>query len=216
MTEMIVIEAQKREELGKEKVKKLRKKGFIPAILYGGHEEPQPIKIEHKKFIKILHEMHGEISQILKLKIDNKETYAVIKDIDYHPVSGDIIHIDFQRIVETEEIEIEVPVITTGSAKGVQKGGLLEIIKHTLTIRGLPFKLPKHIEIDVSDLDIGDSIHVKDIKLPEGIKAVDEPTDTVLTILAPRKVEEEAPTTEEAQPEVKTEEEKTEEEKKES
>ena len=194
-------------EIGKSAVRKLRAAGMLPAVMYGHGEETKPIKINAHEFEKLWHKIKGE-SVIINLKLGDTSKLAVIQDIARHPVTGKILHVDFHLLHKGEKVEVTVPVITVGTPKGVKMGGILEHIMRELTIRALPDNIPPHIEIDVSELGLGDSIHVKDVKI-EGIEIVEDPEEPIVTVIAPHRavieekveeVEEEAAPTEEAKP----------------
>jgi len=128
----------------------------------------------------------GKTSQVKK---------ALIKDVDFHPTTDQLIHVDFYQITVGKELTLDVPIVIVGKAKGTEKGGILEQNLRELTISCLPKLVPSHIEVDVTDLDIGDSIHVADISVDEGIKIENDPQVPVVTLVAPEeeevKVEEE-------------------------
>ncbi len=182
----VTLKVSKREKTGKEVAKKLRKAGFIPAILYGKEIEPTPLTIKYSEFEKIYKRYKGE-AVIYTLEFENgalSRKQAILKEIQRHPVTDMIIHVDFQAIEEGKPIEIKVPLEFVGKPVGVTKGGVLEIMLHELTIECLPSDIPDKITVDLSSLDVGDSLHVSDIKVPENIKVVDSPEETVATVVA--------------------------------
>ncbi|MEZ0344058.1 MAG: 50S ribosomal protein L25/general stress protein Ctc [Caldimicrobium sp.] len=182
----VTLKVNKREKTGKEVAKKLRKAGFIPAILYGKGMEPLPLTIKYSDFEKVYKRYKGE-AVIYTLEFENgsvSRKQAILKEIQRHPVTDMVIHVDFQAIEEGKPIEIKVPLEFVGKPVGVTKGGVLEIMLHELTIECLPKDIPDKITVDISNLDIGDSLHVADIKVPENIKIVDSPEETILTIVA--------------------------------
>ena len=191
MTE-IALKAQVREKTGKEIAKKLRRQGLIPAILYGPGISPLPLAINPTYVIKAL-KAEQTASSFFDLEIEGKEKKKVkvfIKDFDVHPVTDEIMHVDFYQIAMDKEISMEVPIVLKGKPKGVERGGILEQNLREITVSALPDRIPSHIEIDVSALDIGDSVHVADIQVPEGVKIEDDPQVPVVTLVAP---EEETP-----------------------
>lgn len=191
--EEILLDAQIREGLGKSKVKGLRAEGFIPAVIYGEKKQSQPIQVAHKQLFQLLHQHHLENVVInLKIKDDKKQKNrsCLIKEIQYDPVKGDIIHIDFNEISLTKAIKVNVPVIAKGEPIGVkQEGGSLEHILWEVEVECLPTEIPKSIEVDVSQLKIGDAIHIKDINFPSQIKVLSSPEAIVLSVAAPIKEE---------------------------
>ena len=192
----IALKAQVREKTGKGIAKKLRRQGLIPAILYGPGISPLPLAINPNYVIKAL-KAEQTATSFFDLEIEGKETKKVkvfIKDFDVHPVTDEIIHVDFYQIAMDKEISVEVPIILKGKPKGVERGGILEQNLREITVTALPDKIPAHIELDVSGLDIGDSIHIAELQVPEGIKIEDDPQIPVGTLVAP-----EEETTEEAE-----------------
>jgi len=203
----ILLKAQVREETGKEISRKLRAQGLIPAILYGPSVQPIPLVVNPTAVLKVL-EKEQAASSFLDLEIiDGKNSEikkVLIKDVDFHPATDQLIHVDFYQITVGKELTLDVPIVIVGKAKGVEKGGVLEQNLRELTISCLPKLVPSHIEIDVANLDIGDSIHVADISVAEGIKIENDPQVPVVTLVAPEEEakaeaeEEEVEETEEA------------------
>ncbi len=191
--EKISLEVEAREELRRAKVKDIRDAGFIPAIIYAKGKKPQAIKASHRQLVRLVHEHHFENVVInLKLKEDKKERPCLVKDIQYDPVKGNILHVDFNEVSLTESIKVNVPVTAKGEPVGVkQEGGSLEHILWEIEIECLPTDIPKDIEVDVSQLKIGDAVHVRDIKVPANIKILHDLEATVISVAAP--IKEEAP-----------------------
>lgn len=176
---------------GKGASRRLRKQNLVPAIIYGGNEEPTTIAIKNNELWKLL-ENEAFFSNILTIKLDGQEELAVIKDLQRHPSKGFPMHADFQRIVKGEKINMNIPVHFVGreTAPGVKAGGILSTLVTDIEIVCLPQDLPEYLEVDVSELEIGESLHLTDIKLPEGVILfeldVDEPIDrTVVNMQAP-------------------------------
>jgi len=191
--EDIFLDVELRKEIGRSKVKDLREKGFIPAIIYGESKDTQPVSISHKQLLQLLHQHRLENIIInLKVKSDskNKPRACLIKEIQYDPVKGDIVHVDFNEISLTKVIKVNIPVIAKGEPAGVkQEGGSLEHILWEVEIECLPTDIPKDIEVDVSSLKIGDSVHIKDLKFPSNIKVLNDQEAIVLSVAAPIKEE---------------------------
>jgi len=178
-----------RDEVGKNKVKKLREKKMVPSVLYGG--EIKLVKLSLADVERLYSLRHENF--IIKMNIDGKEQKrAILKDWQFDPVTGKVIHIDFLELIEGKTITISIPIELEGTPEGVKKGGILEHHLWNVNVECLPDNIPDHIKIDISKLDIGDSIHIKDLKVPENVKIVDSPEDVVLTIVAPS-IEEEKP-----------------------
>ena len=192
--EEIFLDVELREELGKAKVKDLREeKGFIPAVIYGENMDSCAIKVSYRQLLQLLHQ-HRLENMVLNLKVKNdkkqKARPCLIKEIQYGPVKGDIIHVDFNEISLTRVIKVNVPVVAKGEPVGVKlEGGSLEHILWEIEVECLPTDMPKDIEIDVSLLKIGDAIHIKDINFPPNIKVLNAPETVVLSIAAPIKEE---------------------------
>jgi large subunit ribosomal protein L25 len=213
--EKVKIKAQIREKTGSRESRKLRKRGFITGEIYGHNEKNLHICIEQGDFERIWRRLHGE-TVIYEIEANGKTYKTLIKEIQRDVIKGHPIHIDFQILHEKEEIVAPVPVIIKGTPKGVKRGGIFEHILHEVHVSAIPSKMPGHIEVDVSELDIGDSVHIEDLKLPKGVKIKEDPDRTICTVIPPRKVEEikeEVPVEEAAPAEV--EEEKKEEKKEE-
>lgn len=214
--EKINLKAKIREEIGKEAVKKLRRQGFIPAVVYKGKDSVN-IKVFLKDFFEVIHTRAGEnVIVNLQLEADSKSKgkgqsspkrlsrNAIIKEIQYHPVKGNILHVDFNEISLTELLTVKVPVKVSGEAQGIKEGGILEHILWEVEVECLPTQIPGDIPVDVSDLKIGDSILVKDLKVPEGVKVLTDPKITVVSVAVPHvEVPEEVkPEEEKLEPEV--------------
>ncbi len=178
-------------------VKRMRREGRIPAILYGHKEKSRRIYIDQREFKKLL-EILKEEAVTVKLKINNKDYLCVIKAVQHNPVTQELLHVDFQRIHKKEKIRATVPIHLIGEAPGVKKGGILDQHLHEVVVKCLPADIPSHIDVDVSELDLGHTVHLYDIDLP--MIEFDVATETpVVSILVPRAVVVEAkPAVEEA------------------
>ncbi|UCG52147.1 MAG: 50S ribosomal protein L25 [Candidatus Latescibacterota bacterium] len=180
-----------RETSGKGWARKLRAEGNIPCILYGHREKPLAITVNEHELRRVL-SAQGETA-IVDLAVEgkvSKECNAIIKEIQHHPATGKILHVDFQYVRKGQRLRLEVPVVLVGTAVGVKEmGGVLEHGPRVLAVRCLPKHIPENIEIEVSELKIGDGIHVKDIapKHPD-LEFLDD-LKTTLAIVVPPKVE---------------------------
>jgi large subunit ribosomal protein L25 len=190
--EQINLEAQVRKTTGNGPARTLRRAGRIPAILYGPKTDPVMLSIDSKEFEKILRTSTiGSV--LLKLQIKNGQTgsrSAMVKELQTHPVTGQFLHIDFYEVDLTRKINAMIPVTVTGKSQGVEDGGILQIVRREIEVFCLPTAIPESIEVDISELEIGGSIHVNEIALPSDVELPDDIDFTVITILAP-KVEEE-------------------------
>ena len=180
---------------GKGASRRLRKQNLVPAIIYGGNEEPTAISLKANELVKSI-ETEAFFSQILTITVDGTEHQAVIKALQRHPSKGFPMHVDFQRIVKGQKITLNVPVHYEGeeNAPGTKAAGILSTLVTDIEISCLPSQLPENITVDVSGLDIGDVIRLSDVKLPEGVAIVELENEeghdrTIVTMLAP-KVEE--------------------------
>ncbi len=177
-----------RHKTGKEVARKLRNQGLIPAIIYGPGTEPVPLAVKANELKKILYRYRGEQVLFNLTLEDNGSTtqkLALVKELQYHPITDEIIHVDFYEVSMEREVEVEVPIVIVGKAKGVEAGGHLQQLLHTMTVACLPGAIPDKIEVDVSELEMGDVLHVRDLSPPEGVRYLDNPDEPVVTILAP-------------------------------
>lgn len=197
--ELIEIKTKIRTTTGNGPARRLRMSGQIPAVLYGPKTESVLLSV-NKNDLELLFKKGGIGQVVLNLVIQkNGETTtrpAMIKELQTHPVSRNFIHIDFYEIKMDQKITAKIPVVTTGIAKGIELGGVLQIIRRELEVECLPLEVPESIEIDISDLDVGDSIHVGKIRLESELEFLEDDNYTVVTVLTP-KLEEEEPEEEE-------------------
>ena len=192
MAKQVKLKADARPDVGRSAVRKLRARGFIPAVIYGGNDKPQPLQVSARDINAMMSQASGE-NVLVELEIggDGQSRTALVQEIQHAPVGGEIRHVDFQAISMDQMIEAEVPLEPVGTAIGVKTfGGLLDQSLRTLTIECLPGDLPDRITVDVSQLNIGDSIHVREIQLPQGVTSKVQPDLTAFSVLAPM-VEEE-------------------------
>ncbi len=205
----IVIKAKPRDKLGKEHAKKLRRKGMIPAVVYGAETAPLPLEVEAKSFHSLLRSGLGE-NIIITLNIDGQkdgDKKVLIREVQRDPVWENILHVDFQQISLTKKLTINVPIQLVGTSIGVQQdGGILQHVLRELEVECLPTDIPERIEVDVTDLKIGDSIHVGDIKL-ESAEILSDPQGSIVSVVPPTvyKEPEVAPAAAAEEPEVITE-----------
>jgi large subunit ribosomal protein L25 len=194
--ETIVLGVQPR-TITKKGAAKLRSNGDVPGVIYHKGEETIPVSINELALTKLV---HSPESHIIDLQFpDGKIKRSIIKDIQFDPVSDRIIHTDFQLFSADEIVELEVPVSAAGNSIGVEKGGKLLIIRHALTLKGRPDDMPDHVIIDVTSLQLGHSIHVREIPMDNypGLTIMEDPDSPVITVQGAKKETEE---TEAAEP----------------
>ena len=194
MAQQAKLTVQTRAQVGRNAIKKVRKEGLIPGVIYGVGQEPINLEVNGRQLSTVLAHASSE-NILLELEIvdgDNKRnSLAMIQEVQHHPIQRRILHVDFHAVSATEKITAEVPIETIGEPVGVKtNGGLLEHNLRELEVECLPGDLPERIEVDVSSLDVNQSIHVKDLKLPPGVEAVADPDLTVVAVSAARVDEE--------------------------
>ncbi len=211
--EQINLDVQLRKDLGSARARKVRRANLIPAVIYGGSAKPTMIQADRKIYDRIYRQHAGE-SLIYHLNVldDGKKVAdfpAIVKDVQLHPVTEEVIHLDFNRISLDKEIEIKVKIITKGEAIGIKRdGGTLDHTMWELDVICLPTGIPHHIEVDITNLGIHDAIHVKDLNLPAGVRTKHDPESVVVMVAGSMReevatpVEGEAATTAAAEPEV--------------
>ena len=180
--ETMTLQAEVRESRGKGPARRLRKQGQVPAVFYGPGIEPTPLSVSPKELTTALRGERGR-NVVFTLSYGGKQELAMVKDLTTDPVTLDILHVDLYRIFEDRELDVLVPFKTKGRAIGVVQGGVLNITRRHLPLRATPDKIPTTIEVDVSDLDMHDSISVKDIPLAEGVTCSLKP-DLTLAVVA--------------------------------
>jgi large subunit ribosomal protein L25 len=176
--------------------KKLRASGRIPAVIYGRQEKPQSLEVSAKEMGDLVHHSASENLLVdLSVKDDKKpRRLALVQAVQHHPLHGHMLHVDFHEVSETEKVTIMVPVETVGEAAGVKTGGgVLEHVLFKLKVRALPKDLPEQINIDVSALELNRSIHIGEIKAPEGVEILGDKNIPVVSVKMPRAEAEETP-----------------------
>jgi len=174
MSESFVLEAEPRTDLGKGASRRLRRAGKIPAILYGGDQEPTALQLDHDK---LLHQLENEAfySSILTLHIGGQEEQAILKDLQRLPGKPRLLHADFQRVKADEKIRVHVPLhfVNEDTAPGVKAGGIVTHLVVEVEVSCLPRNLPEFIEVDLAGLDLDQSLHLSELVLPEGVELVE-------------------------------------------
>lgn len=200
--EKVLIEAQKREKIDKASRSALRKEGKVPAIFYSKHHEPLPVQVSERAIHPLVFTAK---THLITLNVEgHEELECIIKDVQFDPTTEKIVHIDLLGLKKGEKIEIVVPVQLIGSPIGIKEGGVLQHTLHKLDIECLPSDIPEHIEIDVTNLKLGQAIHISDLKY-DNIVFVNNPEAIVASVVHPKVEKEAAPAgegTEPAEPEV--------------
>jgi len=191
--------AEFRETQGKGASRRLRREGKVPAILYGGHSEARALTLSHQKLVIML-ENERFYSTILSLKVGDQTQNAILKDVQRHPYKNAIVHIDFQRVEDNQKIRMSIPLHFVGAAvsPGVKtQGGLVSHLRNEVEVSCLPKDLPEFIEVDMSALSLNESIHMSQLKIPEGVEltALAKEDAAVASIHSPRAEEPEAAAT---------------------
>jgi large subunit ribosomal protein L25 len=188
--------ATARDTTGKGAARTLRSQGQVPAVIYGHGREPQSLSLNARDLDKLLGQIQAE-STVIEVTFGGHTAKTLIREIQRHPIKRQILHVDFQALVAGEKVTVSIPIVLTGIAEGVRlEGGVLDHTLRELEIEVDPSNIPDHFELDVTNMMIGDSLHVSDIKVPEGVEVQDDPETSVAVLAAPRAIIEEAPAAE--------------------
>ncbi len=183
--------ATARNAVGKGAARTLRGKGEIPAVIYGHGREPQPLSLNARDLDKMLGHIQAE-STVIEVTFGSTTSKTLIREIQRHPIRRQILHVDFQALVAGEKVTVNIPIVLQGIPEGVRLGGgVLDQTLREVEIEVDPSNIPDHIEYDVTNLVIGDSVHVSDLKVPEDVEVLDDPETSVAVVAAPRAVIEE-------------------------
>jgi large subunit ribosomal protein L25 len=189
----VALKVYPRSQVQRAEVKKLRASGRVPATIYGRQAGPQNLEVVSKEFADLLNHAASE-NVLVDLSVENdsrSKRLALVQEIQHHPLTGKVLHVDFHEVAVDEKVTVQVPVETTGEAIGVKTGGgTLEHTLFKLKVRSLPKDLPEQIILDVTSLEIGKSFHIGDIKAPEGVEILGDKHITVVAVAAPRAEEE--------------------------
>jgi len=187
MSDALTLPAEARDRAGKGASRALRREGRVPAVIYGGKEEPTSIHIEAKELVRQLGSGHF-MNSIVMIDIGGKLVRTLPKDVTLHPVTDRPVHVDFLRLSKDSKIQVAVPVvfINEEASPGLKKGAVLNVVRHELELVCESDKIPEEIQLDVTGLDVGDSIHISHVKLPEGSSsAITDRDFTIATVVAP-------------------------------
>jgi large subunit ribosomal protein L25 len=198
MADQVSLAAHARVGSGKGEARALRRQGRVPAIAYGVGLDPTPVSVDARELYHALHTDAGE-NAIIELAVDGDRHLTIARELQRHPVRRDVLHVDFVAVSRTTKVAVEVPIVLVGEAAGASEGGIVEQTQFALNIEVLPMEVPPHLDLDVSELGIGDVRRVADIPVPSGVTVLDDPEAAVVTVVVPHlDVPEQAPT--EAEP----------------
>ena len=193
------LSASTRDSVGKGAARTLRSAGQIPAVIYGHAREPLSLAIPAREVEKLLERVSAE-STVIELTLASGVARTLIREVQRHPFKKQILHIDFQELVAGEKVSVNVPIVLTGTPDGVRlSGGILSQVMSELSIRVDPVNIPRRVEADVTHVVIGHSLHVSDLKVPEGVEILDEPEATIAVVSAPKVEAEPTPAPEAAE-----------------
>ncbi len=187
MSDTLSLPAEARERAGKGASRALRRSGRVPAVVYGGNEEPLAIHVEEKELVRQLGTGHF-FNSIVEVEVGGAKVRTLPKDVAFHPVSDRPLHADFLRLSKDAKVHVNVPVVFVNEAAspGLKRGGVLNVVRHDLDLLCDADKIPDEIAIDVTGLDVGDSIHISHVKLPAGTASgITDRDFTIATIVAP-------------------------------
>jgi large subunit ribosomal protein L25 len=195
--ETVEIQIEPRETGTKGKAKRLRRDGKLPGVFYGPKAQTVPLEVDRKDFMSRVADLEG--SHLIRIKSGSPllaDKVALVKEMQFHPVTGEVLHADFYEVDLSAKIRVKVPLHFVGKAVGVVRGGILQPIVREVEVECLPMDIPEFFNVEVSELDIGDSLHVTELVMPEGVVAASESDLTLVTVVPPSI--EEAPTPVEA------------------
>lgn len=188
----IEFSGETRKTLGKGSARAARREGKVPVVLYANGKTPVQASVEANP-LRLAYLKGGFMNKIVALKLDGKTFYGVPREVQLHPVSDKIEHVDFQQVEATSEIKVFVPVHVSGTDKsvGLKRGGVLNVVSHQVALICAAAKIPASVDVDVSELNIGSSIHLSDVKLPEGVRAAKKRVDQTIVSISGRAEEKE-------------------------
>lgn len=191
--ERVKLRAEERADVGSRVARRMRRRGQVPAVLYGRDQDSVSVAVDQGELYAVLH-TEGGVNALIDLEVGKSSVLTVARGLQRHPVRGDIIHLDFVKISLTEAIEAEVAINVIGVPVGVrEEGGILESVRTYVTIEALPDMIPSSIDVDISNLNVGDSLSLDEVPTVEGVTFVDDPDTTLFTVQAPRIEEVEEP-----------------------
>jgi len=198
MVESAILEVEKRTSKGSRESRRMRKKGLLPGVVYGHKQETISVTLSSETLTNLVR--HGV--RVVDLQFGSAKDKALIRELQWDHLGKEILHVDFARVSEEERIEVEVRLEIRGTAPGIAAGGVLDQPIHSLRIECLAIRIPDSLRVNVGELQIGSAIHVKDVKLPEGVVALDEPDAIVIQVVQREDEKEAAPAEGVAEPEI--------------
>ena len=193
--EILTVNTEKRESIGKENMKRLRRSGWVPGIYYAQESKEGNtimLKVQESELKRVL-KIPGATHQLLNISIDGNIHRGIIKNLQRNPIKEQVLHIDFYGVRADQKITLKVPLMFKGEAPGVKAGGTLEQVMQEVEIECLPDVIPEFIEVDINGLEIGDTIHLKNVKVPEGVELTENLEDVVVVVAPPEVLTEEVP-----------------------
>jgi len=187
MSDQLTLSAETRERAGKGASRAMRREGRVPAVIYGGKEDPEPIHVNERELMKLLHTGHF-MNSLIEVDLGGAKTRTLPKDVQFHPVSDRPLHVDFMRIGKDATITLDIPVhfVNQEESPGLKRGGVLNVVRHELELTCPADNIPGEIVIELDGLEVGDSIHISQVQLPDGvISAIDDRDFTIATVVAP-------------------------------
>lgn len=178
----LTIEVQKREKTGKGPNRRARSGGLIPAVVYGGGKESVPIQIDRKSMLDLM-KKSGSENPVFLLKLGDSRRHAMIREVQTHPISRQVLHIDFQRVMMDQKVHVKVPIELVGTSYGVKtQGAVLDFVTREIELECLPGDIPGHVELDVTELHANQHAEARDVKLPEGVSLYDSPDKVIVAV----------------------------------
>jgi large subunit ribosomal protein L25 len=187
MSDTLILPAETRERAGKGASRALRREGRVPAVIYGGKEEPLTVHIEEKELVRQLGTGFF-FNSVVDIEVGGKKMRTLPKDVAFHPVSDRPLHADFLRVAKNAKVQVNVPVVfaNEADAPGIKRGGVLNVVRHELELICEADKIPDQIEIDLTGLEVGDAIHISRVNLPAGaVPTITDRDFTIATVVAP-------------------------------
>jgi len=183
----VVLDVVVREDTGTGNARAARREGFIPGILYGGDQDPVAVSLKHNEVLRVLN-AGNLIQSMIEISHDGKKQKVLTKDIQFHPVTDRPVHTDFFRVTNDTIIDVVVPAAFVGEdvSPGIKRGGILNVVRYNIEVKCPAGSIPDKLTVDISEMDIGDSIHISEVDLPEGVKQGLERDFTIATIVSSR------------------------------